>query len=125
MNRWIVLTLAVSLIALSGCENPQLKQCLQDNQSLTAQLQQAKQELADTQAKAENLQAKTDKMKTEFDEVQTKAMKGIQNMLEKQAEKTKEQLAAKDAVIAELKTRIKQLENKTPEAEPASTPAVQ
>ena len=72
-----ILVVAVLAFMVFGCENAELVSCQEQNQILTADLDQAK---------AENVKASEDfaVYKQDSEEMQTKAMQGITTMLQKQ-----------------------------------------
>ena len=103
MKSLCILSLAAVIFVLSGCSNNELVSCQEENDLLSAQLEQVKGRLEKTTKAYEACQK-------ESEEVQTKAMEAISTMMTKQQQaddKVKAKLEASEAKVEKL---TKQLE---------------
>ncbi|HDS84195.1 MAG TPA: hypothetical protein ENN97_03245 [Phycisphaerales bacterium] len=113
MKHAVVLGIVAAMMLITGCENPELKTCRQDNQLLEAQTASLRQELAQARTTIQQKEDQIEKIKTENVEMQQKAMESIMSMLKKEEDRAKRLQTA----LTEKEQALKAEQDKTAELE--------
>lgn len=97
------------LLFAVGCENPELMNCQQENQTLQSNVLLMQQELAATKAAVDKKDKTIEDLRSENVLMQTKAMESIRTMMEKQAaqdQELKEKLTAAQQQNKDLQQQL-------------------
>jgi outer membrane murein-binding lipoprotein Lpp len=121
MKKLYAVAVLSAVVLLAGCQNPELVNCQQENQSLQASVSVLQQDLN----AAKEALAKKDKvvenLRSENIDLQNKAMEGIKTMMERQAAKDQELKDKLAATQQQLKQLTEQLAKTTQELDRAKT----
>lgn len=126
MKKLCAFTVLTAMLFLLGCNNSELVNCQQENQSLQSNISLMQQELAAAKSAVEKKDKTIEDLRSENVQMQTKAMESIRTMMERQAAKDqeiKDKLAAAQQQNSELQKQLEQLKAELNQARQQPSPA--